>query len=89
LLFVVRGFILVLIPGKLFRSADLDLDIHSYALASCTAGLIKSLISAPTFGMIRVQVLNIANIWFMHSEITDRFSVTGIPNPLLSLFGFI
>lgn len=86
---VVNGFILVLIPGKLFRSADLYLDIHSYAFASCTAGLIKSLISAPKFGTFRVQVLNVANIQFMHTVITDWFSVTGIPNPSLSLFGFI
>lgn len=32
LLFEVDGFILVLTSGKLLRSADLNLDVHSLAL---------------------------------------------------------
>lgn len=80
---MVNGFILFLISGKLFRSADLGLDIHSYIFGSCTAELINSLISAPKFGTFRVQVLNVANIQFMHTAIPDQVSVTGTPNPSL------
>lgn len=64
-----KQVIFILFPGKLLRFAGLDPDLNSYALTSCTTGLIKSLISAPKFGMFRVQVLNVANVWIMHTEI--------------------
>lgn len=62
MLFEVSELILLLKPGKLFRSGDLDLDVQSYTFTCCIAAFIKILISVSKFGMFRVQVLNIADI---------------------------